>query len=144
MEINWILDSIKFGFNIPNLLPYRSPSCMIVNPASEVYDADGYITPCYEMNYTKMYENSNHIIGNLNNIDKIKEVSPLREWHSLLRLGKYPCTRCKYLPVCGGSCPKDWFKKEPACPTYKYNLKDRMVLDFLNIKDKLKELVDNE
>lgn len=122
----------------------RFKSFRIHNPASEVYDAYGYVTPCYEMNYTKLYENSNHIIGNLNKSEKFNNDSPLRNWHNMLRMNKYPCTTCKYLPVCGGSCPKDWYKNELTCPTFKFNLKDKMMLEYLNKKGELKNLVQSE
>lgn len=141
MEIDWILEAIGCGFEIANFLPTRSPVCMITNPVSEVYDAYGFITPCYEMNYTKMYENTAHIIGNLSNLENINLNSPLRKWHQMLKENQYECTKCKYLPVCGGSCPKDWLKNEPPCPTYKYNLKDRMMLEFLTKKGELKKLL---
>lgn len=141
LEIDWFLEALEHDFDIPEMLPNRGPACMIVNPASEVYDAYGYITPCYEMNYTKAYENSNHIIGNLNKSEEFNYDSPLRKWHDMLKDNKYQCTTCKYLPVCGGSCPKDWFKGEFTCPTLKYNLKDKMLLKFLSKKGKLKELV---
>ncbi|MDO5615563.1 MAG: radical SAM protein [Cruoricaptor ignavus] len=141
LEIDWFLETLKHNFEIPEILPTRGPACMIVNPTSEVYDAYGYITPCYEMNYTKVYENSNHIIGNLNTSEQFNNNSPLRKWHDMLRDNKYPCSSCKYLPVCGGSCPKDWYKGEFTCPTLKYNLKDKMLLKFLSKKGNLKELV---
>lgn len=141
LEIDWFLDALKHDFDIPEMLPSRGPACMVVNPASEVYDAYGYVTPCYEMNYTKLYENSEHIIGNLNKSEKFNDNSPLRKWHDMLRNKEYSCSTCKYLPVCGGSCPKDWFKGEFTCPTLKYNLQDKMLLKFLSKKGKLRQLV---
>ena len=106
---------------------------MVVNEFAEVYDAHGIITPCYEMNYTKYYADSEHIIGNLNSSNIIGN-SPLRKWNLKL-IRDYPCFECKYLPLCGGNCPKDWIKKEPACPSFKFNLKDRMLLDFRHTKN---------
>lgn len=133
LEIKWIIKSNSLGFSYKQLLPKRGPVCMVVNEFAEVYDAHGIITPCYEMNYTKYYADSEHIIGNLNSSNIIGN-SPLRKWNLKL-IRDYPCFECKYLPLCGGNCPKDWIKKEPACPSFKFNLKDRMLLDFRHTKN---------
>lgn len=141
-EMEWVFEALRLGFTVEEFLPDRGPACMVVNPGSEVYDAEGYITPCYEMNYTKMYKNTEHIIGNLISNKYQNKPSLLRNWHKDI-IQNYPCYTCKYLPVCGGSCPKNWIKNEPTCPSFKYNLSDRLVLDYLNKKGLLtKELIE--
>lgn len=139
-EINWFLEALKNGFMVDDFIPSRGPACMVINPTSEVYDAYGEVTPCYEMNYTDMYKDTNHIIGNLNTDKFSDEISPLRNWHKDI-IQNYPCYECKYLPVCGGSCPKNWLKNEPTCPTFKFNLGDRLVLEYLSKKNKLIEVI---
>jgi uncharacterized protein len=52
----------------------------------------------------------------------------LATWREGLRKGSYPCSTCSLLPICGGSCPKDWLKGNPACPPFKQNITKRMQL----------------
>jgi uncharacterized protein len=33
-----------------------------------------------------------------------------------------------FLPVCGGSCPKHWGEGDPPCPSYKFNIQQRLDL----------------
>lgn len=139
-EINWFMEALKLGFMVDDFIPSRGPACMVVNPTSEVYDAYGEVTPCYEMNYTDLYKDTEHIIGNLNTNVFSDKLSPLRNWHSEI-IQDYPCYSCKFLPVCGGSCPKNWLKNEPTCPTFKYNIGDRLILEYLKKKGKLMELI---
>ncbi|MEY4964008.1 MAG: hypothetical protein RLZZ323_1327 [Bacteroidota bacterium] len=139
-EINWFMEALKLGFMVDNFIPNRGPACMVVNPTSEVYDAYGEVTPCYEMNYTDLYKDTEHIIGNLNSNVFSEKISPLRNWHTDI-IQNYPCYTCKFLPVCGGSCPKNWLKNEPTCPTFKFNMGDRLILEYLKKKGKLLELI---
>ena len=93
VEMDLIMYASDKGFYIHNIIPERSYEvCMVVNPSSEVYDANGNIYPCWEFPYTPMYENSKHRIGNLNddksNYNNNAIVSPpfLRQFKSRLFL----------------------------------------------------------
>ncbi len=60
------MEALKLGFMVDNFIPNRGPACMVVNPTSEVYDAYGEVTPCYEMNYTDLYKRRpTFIVGRL-------------------------------------------------------------------------------
>ena len=89
---------------------------------------------------TDLYKDTEHIIGNLNSNVFSEKISPLRNWHTEI-IQDYPCYTCKFLPVCGGSCPKNWLKNEPTCPTFKFNMGDRLILEYLKKKGKLLELI---
>jgi uncharacterized protein len=34
------------------------------------------------------------------------------------------------LPVCGGLCPKSWLEGTPACPSAKFNITERLMLQY--------------
>ena len=47
-----------------------------------------------------------------------------------VRQGKYPCSTCRMLPVCGGSCPKQWREGIEPCPSAKQNIEQRLLLSY--------------
>ena len=48
-----------------------------------------------------------------------------------------PCNVCKFYPLCGGLCPLALLEKTPRCPSFTYNMDDRIFLDFL-VKNRIK------
>jgi uncharacterized protein len=141
LEIDWMLELIKLGFPV-KIIPERSKIvCMVVNNESEVYDAFGNISTCWEVPYTPIYENTENYIGNLKfkapNDDK---KAPMRNWNDTIREGKTWCRDCNILPICGGQCPKHWLDGTPACPTYKFNIEDRLIMQYINNTASLKTL----
>lgn len=123
------------GFRIINLLPHRTPPiyCMATKSDAEMYDAYGNIYDCSETSYSDVYENSEYILGNLQN-SPTKHVQRSRLVHYIDEQlnGKYTiCTDCKFYPLCGGGCAKAMAEGVPRCPTFIYNFEDRMVLDYL-------------
>jgi len=44
------------------------------------------------------------------------------------------------LPVCGGGCPKAWHENMQACPTPKFNIKERLALAYVVSKTELRDL----
>lgn len=141
IEIDWFMEAHKLGFNY-ELVPARSYGpCMVVNPDSEVYDAYGNIYPCYEMPYTDAYKDPKFLIGNL----KFDEATYnndafTRSWFNDVVQGKSTCRECRFFPVCGGGCPKQWLLGTPACPSFKFNMEDRLVLQYLLDHAKITEL----
>jgi uncharacterized protein len=142
LEIDWMIELIKLNFGV-SLLPARKQTvCMVVDPDAEVYDAFGNVSTCWEIPYTPVFENSEYVIGNLKSAKEIvTEDIPMRNWNSNIREGKTWCKTCNLLPVCGGSCPKHWLEGNPACPTFKFNIQDRLVLHYINKTQDIKELV---
>lgn len=141
IEIDWICELHQYGFQ-KNLLPGRKYGvCMVVNKDSEVVDAFGNLYPCWEVPYTPVYENSNYLIGNL----KLPEESyntnaTTRNWHENIKEeGVSWCKKCQFFPVCGGGCPKSWLDGKPACPSFKFNMKDRLLLKYIFSKNKMLE-----
>jgi uncharacterized protein len=144
-EIEWLIYAIQKGFSVPDMIPERTHQpCMVVDKDSEVYDANGNIYPCYEFSYTPFYDNPEHTIGNLKLPEETYNQNvKTRDWFdSEIENGKSWCKGCKFFPVCGGGCVKKWYVDEPACPTFKFNMEERLMLDYL-IKKKVdvKELI---
>ena len=42
-----------------------------------------------------------------------------------------PCNECKFYPLCGGLCPLALLEGTPRCPSFTYNMEDRIFIDFL-------------
>jgi uncharacterized protein len=132
-EIDWKLELIKRNSSVSSLIPERTgATCMVETKDAEVYDAFGNIFACYEMPYTPAYENSEYIEGVLGSKNKINKDNPLRNWSKYVRNGiDNNCASCKFYPVCGGGCPKTWIiEKKSSCPSFKYNMEDRLVLQY--------------
>ncbi|SDH46487.1 uncharacterized protein SAMN05421827_12548 [Pedobacter terrae] len=143
-EIGWMLKLIELGFNMNSFIPERSNvACMVQEKNSEVFDAFGNIYPCYELPYTPIYENTEWYVGNIKNDKSTYEVNnSLRNWSEHIRKGDVSnCNTCKFYPVCGGGCPKSWLEGKPSCPSFKFNMEDRLVLQYLNKNTSIKELI---
>jgi len=132
-EIGWIIDKMKNNFNTSSLLPERvNQVCFSVSKVSEMYDAFGNIFDCSEVSYVPAYEKSTHVLGNLKKDgDAQLSRSVLNEWNDTLLTDKFPCHTCEMLPVCGGGCPKSWHEDMRACPTNKFNIKQKLVLTYI-------------
>ncbi|KQW98614.1 radical SAM/SPASM domain-containing protein [Flavobacterium sp. Root420] len=134
-EIGWLIDLYKNDFN-PWIMPSRNKQvCIIVNPNSELIDANGDIFNCTEISYVPSYEGSEYVLGNIKNIahDHEFENKPLLNWNETILKGEteLPCPTCKMLPVCGGQCPKSWKEGIVACPPSKFNIEDKLALSYL-------------
>lgn len=139
IETEYLIKLRQLGFtrNLPLLPPRKTTTCMTTNKDSEIVDAKGRITYCWEVPYTLEFDyvDSPFFIGNVssNYRKKKREKSPLGNWYVDIKNGRYTnwCRECNFLPVCGGSCPLNWYKGNPACPSFKYNFEDRLSLQYL-------------
>jgi uncharacterized protein len=139
-EIEWLFMCYEYNISV-DILPKRSYSvCMVEQPDSEVWDAFGNIYACWEFPYSETYGSGESLIGNL---FKPKETyntnATLRDWSTVLDSGTTWCKTCLHLPVCGGGCPKSWHEGTPACPPFKSNFKDKLLLDYY-IRQKKEEI----
>jgi uncharacterized protein len=144
MEIGWMIEMFEHGF-LPGLLPNRVKKvCMAVSKDSEMYDAFGNIFNCTEVSYTDFYKNTPYSLGNLKTDNtRIDANRPLSTWYSDMEdpeAKKFPCVTCRMLPVCGGGCPKSWHEDMRACPTAKFNIKERLALSYVAAKSDIREL----
>jgi uncharacterized protein len=131
-EIEWRKEMIRHGFAYGFDLPKRKKvTCMIVSKNSEMYDANGNVFNCTETSYAKIYEQSAYHLGNLESELPLRTTRHLADWNDRVENDhSLPCNTCNMLPVCGGSCPKSWEEGNPACPSNKFNLKDKLALNY--------------
>jgi uncharacterized protein len=144
-EIDWMIEMLEHGF-VPSLLPQRQKQvCMAVSKISEMYDPYGNIFNCTEVSLTSVYEKSPYMLGNLAfDSNTIVENKPLNDWNDTLLTDRFPCHSCKMLPVCGGGCPKSWHEDMRACPSNKFNIKEKLLLSYLVSNDGIKIQIDNK
>lgn len=148
LEIEWILHMKDLGFKIPSLIPKRRyNTCMVTSgDSAELIDANGNITYCWETTYTPGYSQSEYIIGNINKEEKYydhKNTAPLKNWYDKVGEGYSWCKDCNLLPVCGGACPISWAKGQPACPSFKFNIQDKLILEYLILREHQNVLTKN-
>ncbi|NEW78618.1 MAG: SPASM domain-containing protein [Gelidibacter sp.] len=143
LEIGWFLKMQNLGFISQNMIhrPIKN-TCMTTKEDAELIDANGKISYCWEVPYTPEFElKDEFIIGDLNNENTYNNgstIPPLRDWYNDIRNKKHNtnnCYGCTFLPICGGSCPISWYKDKPACPSFKFNIEDRLIMDFINNKE---------
>jgi uncharacterized protein len=145
-EIELLLYTLKSGFSIPDIIPERQyDACMAVVKDFVVFDVYGNIFPCYNFPYTNHPLESINKIGNLAfDESTYNQEGPLRNWYKEIETSKNACYHCNLLPVCGGYCPLKWQEGEIACPSYKYNIEDRLLLNYLYGKVDVREQLLNQ
>lgn len=118
------------ALNPGNLIPQRSTyTCMVVDESAEVFDAHGNISTCWDVPYTTSYFNTPYVSGNLRQVEKVDTSNAImRHWYDEIPTNDTWCKKCTFLPVCGGSCPKEWNFGTPACPSFKFNIDERLFL----------------
>jgi uncharacterized protein len=133
-EIDMLLKIHSYGLlRKEGLIPLKKYNvCMVANATSEVYDAYGNVSTCWEVPYTPVYENTEYYAGNLHanpNLDSTNVL--MRDWFDEIPTNDTWCKGCKFFPVCGGSCPKHWKSGTAPCPSFKQNIDERLFLSKL-------------
>lgn len=134
LEIEWFIKMHELGFHINNFIPFPTyKTCMLTDDDAELIDAYGEILYCWEIPFTKEFDQV-FVKENINNSSKFQynliRKHDLRNWYEEIKEKDYDCYKCKFLPVCGGSCPISWFKGNVPCPSYKYNMEERILLSY--------------
>lgn len=133
-EIDWMISLIESGFEVDILPERKKIACSSVKKNSEVYDAYGTISSCWEVPYTEPYGNSKYEFGHVAFPVETEGVEiPMRNWNQDILNKDYGCKTCKLLPVCGGECPIHWETGTPACPSFKFNIKERLLLKYIAV-----------
>ncbi len=139
-ELDWFTYMLNNEFNI-RLIPGRTKNlCMAVNQHSELVDPFGDVFSCTETSLVQAYKNSDdkniYRLGNIKEkIDETKRII-FSDFYDENEFNKYPCFSCNMLPVCGGGCPKSWKDGLQACPNEKFNMPERLMLYYANIKQR--------
>jgi len=139
-EIDWIIEMAQHGFPLTGLIPGTKRSvCIAVTGDAEVVDAYGNIFNCTEVPYVPIYENSDYILGNIKSTPADVTIAKrsFQDWNDQVLNDNNTCSTCKMLPVCGGMCPKSWAEGIAACPSNKFNIKDKLVLAYMYTNNEL-------
>ena len=103
---------------------------MVETEFGEVIDAYGHTYPCWEFPYTA-YKGDEHMISSLKTPDMQKnEKVTLLDFSKKVLNGEYECSTCIFYPLCGGGCPLALHEGRNACPTYKFDIAQRLFLDY--------------
>ncbi len=133
-EAEMFTELLERGFDItPFLLPLplTRSTCMATSMHDELYSANGNVFNCTEMLLTK--NAAKNTLGNLNVSKEVVEGKsrPFSDWYEVIEKEEVsPCYSCELLPACGGHCPKHWTEGIAACPSFKFNIKERMLLHY--------------
>ncbi|UOE50865.1 SPASM domain-containing protein [Mucilaginibacter sp. SMC90] len=134
-ELVWNTQLRKLGFKIFVKPARKKVVCMTVDKNADVYDAYGNIFNCTETPYVNVYKGTDHQFGHLMFSGESQgSRNVLSDWHNTLRKGTFQCSGCPVLPVCGGSCPKSWHEDMRACPTFKFNNPEKLLMYYLENK----------
>ena len=148
-EIEWFIEMKELGFNI-SYLPHRKKSvCFTVQPDNELISPDGEVYGCSEVSLVPFYEKNGeneHKLGHVS--DKEHSYYPhknvFNSFYSKNHLKKFNCISCELLPVCGGSCPKEWEEGRIPCPSIKFNIKNRLLLYYLEHRKQIPDDVSSK
>jgi uncharacterized protein len=110
--------------------------CAIRNKNSLTIDSDGYVYKCWEV-----IGNKKHAVGRLEkgNIYDVNQIELNRNMFGADPLEDKNCSKCEYLPLCGGGCPIQRIENEfengknNVCTTYKNHISDLLSI-YLEIK----------
>lgn len=142
-EIECLFYAIENGF-IQSILPSRVIlPCAAADHDSVSVDKDGNLFSCNALPLSTPDIISDNLIGNIN--EDFKDHSPetkFRKWLYDLSENKPICYNCNLLPVCGGGCLLE--REEGVslgCPSFKYNIEDRLLISYLNQKSHFNECI---
>ncbi|MDR6737419.1 SPASM domain-containing protein [Sphingobacterium sp. 2149] len=142
-EIDCLFYAIEKGF-IQSILPTRvNLPCAATDQNSLSVDKNGNLFSCNALPLSTPNIIENNLIGNVSDDVRIHlHSTKFRNWMLELRDNKPICYSCNLLPLCGGGCLlKREEGKSLGCPTFKYNIEDRLLVSYLNQKSSLNECI---
>lgn len=138
-EIDWLVKQLANKMAISKLIPERNYEvCLALSKEGELVDSFGNVFNCTETSLVPAYgdnANNKYSLGKIaGKIDLEKRKLFGNFYHEI---EKYPCHTCVMLPMCGGSCPKQWLEGHIPCPTNKYNINQKMALSYSMRKSRM-------
>jgi uncharacterized protein len=130
-EPRWLRRMHEVGMITRTLVPaqLRSPICPAVTRSAEVISSSGAIFSCTEHPLVPEHEQGDVLeLVEQADHDRQRPAGRYDDWHDRINRGEQNCAGCVFLPVCGGSCPKHWGEGDPPCPSYKFNIQQRLDL----------------
>lgn len=130
-HMKWILFCIEHHIRVETLIPNRKyASCMVESEHNEVFDAYGNTYPCWEFPYSS-YKGDEYMIASMKSpLDDMRKNTKLSNVIDKIINGEYECSECIFYPLCGGGCPLALLEGRNPCPTYKYDMEKRLLMDY--------------
>lgn len=142
-EMEWIIQLQEKGF-YQGYLPKKKPVvCMAVKDNAELIDTYGNVYNCTEISYVPYYDDQDFVIENLLSDSQQKNNRKYSDFYERIGQQELPCSTCNMLPVCGGGCPKSWEEGNIACPSNKFNIEQKLLLYYAELKGGLNSAVNN-
>ncbi len=139
LEIDWIIKIKKLKGKYDNYLPSnKNTACGMSSKSSKVIDPYGNLSYCWEIPLTPEfdYKDSPFLFGTIENEKPYTNKDIIGDWTKDIEDGNYgmECRECKFLPVCAGGCPIQWYKGQKPCPSFIHNIEDRLALQYFENK----------
>lgn len=125
--VEWAGRAIGKGIRTEVLpLGKTANTCLSVGMHKDLIDPYGNIYSCTEYPLVKPYDVEKRL-GNVHTYDKVQRPeSDFDDFEKLFRRKQISCKECKYLPVCGGGCPRRQAKGEATCPEFTRTIQQRL------------------
>ncbi|MFC0543520.1 radical SAM/SPASM domain-containing protein [Kutzneria chonburiensis] len=131
-EPRWLRRMHDVGMVTRTLIPgqLRGPICPAVTRSAEVISSSGAIFSCTEHPLVPQHEQGDvlELVEHADH-DRQRPAGQYDDWHDRINRGEQSCAGCVFLPVCGGGCPKHWGEGKSPCPSYKFNIQQRLDLE---------------
>jgi uncharacterized protein len=131
-EPQWLRRMHEVGMATRTLIPgqLRGPICPAVTRSAEVISSSGAIFSCTEHPLVPQHEHGDvlELVEHADH-DRQRPAGQYDDWHDRINRGEQSCAGCVFLPVCGGGCPKHWGEGKSPCPSYKFNIQQRLDLE---------------
>lgn len=131
IEVEYEYQAAELGFTVKQLPLRKHNSCFATGKASYAIDVKGYIYSCY------VFPGMEHPLKDANTVGSVfvpsteHKATAFGNWRNELKEKKGECSECNLLPVCGGGCRFHWAEKNNGCPSFRYNIEDRLILQYL-------------
>lgn len=130
-QIRWLRLAVELGLNI-EILPTAPAGilCPAVTQSDELIDPSGQIFSCSEQPLVDHL--SDTALGSVTETwassANLRPKGQFDDWHAEVAQGQRSCSSCELYPTCGGACPKLWREGHWPCPSYKFNMQQRLDL----------------
>jgi uncharacterized protein len=129
LETGWLAHARRLGIGFIELpRAVKQTTCIATNRHAELIDTAGKVYSCSEHPLVPR-DRDRTLLATVSQLGlgQLRPSGMFDDWSDDLR-GGAPCSRCPFLPVCGGSCPKLWREGAKPCPSFKYNVHERLAL----------------
>lgn len=129
LEATWLRMLLDNRLNFDILPDGPNPGvCPAVSHSAEVITSTGTLFSCTEEPLVP--SEADRSISQITDIalTSLRPDGAYDTWLEDRVTTRFPCGECVYLGVCGGHCPKNWAKGIVSCPSYIFNIQDRLDL----------------